>query len=41
MIKLAKEIEAAEREIDVIIYRLFDLTADEIKLLEGSLDGQY
>jgi hypothetical protein len=41
VIKLTAEIESAEREIDAIIYRLFDLTADEIKLLEGSLEGQY
>jgi hypothetical protein len=39
--KLTAEIEAAEREIDAIVYRLFDLTPDEIKLLEDSLDGQY
>jgi hypothetical protein len=24
-----------------IVYRLFDLTADEIALLEASLEGQY
>jgi hypothetical protein len=39
--KLAAEIEAAEREIDAIVYRLFDLTPDEIKLLEDSIAGQY
>jgi hypothetical protein len=38
---LAAEIAAAEREIDVIVYELFDLTADEIALLESSLEGQY
>ena len=38
---LTDEIEKAEREIDKIVYRLFDLTADEIKLLEASLEGQY
>lgn len=32
---LTDEIEKAEREIDKIVYRLFDLTADEIKLLEA------
>jgi len=34
-------IEKAEREIDTIVYRLFDLTHDEIALLEGSIAGQY
>jgi hypothetical protein len=34
-------IEEAEREIDAIVYRLFDLTAEEIRLLEDSLQGQY
>lgn len=38
---LTDEIEKAEREIDKIVYRLFDLTADEIKLLEASLEGQH
>jgi len=41
VIKLTAEIEAAEREIDAIVYKLFDLTPDEIALLEGSLEGQY
>jgi hypothetical protein len=41
VIKLTTEIEAAEREIDAIVYKLFDLTPDEIKLLEASLEGQY
>jgi hypothetical protein len=41
VIKLTAEIEAAEREIDAIVYKLFDLTPDEIKLLEDSLEGQY
>lgn len=39
--KLNAEIEAAEREIDAIVYRLFDLTPDEIALLETSIAGQY
>lgn len=39
--KLTARIEAAEREIDAIVYKLFDLTPDEIKLLEDSLEGQY
>lgn len=38
---LTAEIEAAEREIDAIVYRLFDLTDDEIELLEESLAGQH
>jgi hypothetical protein len=33
---LATQIETAEREIDAIVYRLFDLTADEIALLESA-----
>ena len=41
VIKLTAEIKAGEREIDEIVYKLFDLTPDEIKLLEGSLEGQY
>jgi hypothetical protein len=39
--RLTAEIEAAEREIDAIVYRLFELTPDEIALLEASLEGQY
>ncbi|MGO9475277.1 MAG: Eco57I restriction-modification methylase domain-containing protein, partial [Rhodomicrobium sp.] len=39
--RLSSEIEAAEREIDAIVYKLFDLTQDEIALLEASLAGQY
>jgi hypothetical protein len=39
--KLGTEIEKAEREIDAIVYRLFDLTPEEIKLLEDSIAGQY
>ena len=38
---LTAEIEAAEREIDAIVYRLFDLTPEEITLLEASIEGQY
>ncbi len=37
--RMTAEIEAAEREIDAIVYRLFDLTSDEIGLLEASLAG--
>ncbi len=35
--RLSAEIERNEAEINAIVYRLFDLTPDEIKLLEGSL----
>jgi hypothetical protein len=35
------EIEKAEREIDAAVYRLFDLDAREIALLEVSIAGQY
>jgi len=38
---LDAEIEKAEREIDAIVYCLFDLTPDEIALLEASIAGQY
>lgn len=38
---LDAEIQKAEREIDAIVYRLFDLTPDEIALLEASIAGQY
>lgn len=39
--ELTDRIAAAEREIDQIVYALFDLTPDEIALLEASLEGQY
>ncbi len=39
--RMTAEIEAAEREIDAIVYRLFDLTPDEITSLETSLAGQF
>ena len=35
--KFDAEIEKAEREIDAIVYRLFDLSPDEIALLESSI----
>ena len=38
---LTTDIDAAERKIDKIVYALFDLTPDEITLLEASLAGQY
>ena len=41
VIRHRAEIKAAEREIDAIVYKLFDLTPDEVRLLEDSLDGQY
>lgn len=39
--RLTAEIEAAEREIDSIVYGLCDLRPDEIALLEASLERQY
>lgn len=36
--KLDEEITKTEREIDAIVYRLFDLTPDEISLLETSIE---
>lgn len=39
--RLSTEIAQAEREIDAIVYRLFDLTPDEITLLEASIAGQH
>jgi hypothetical protein len=38
---LTDQISAAEREIDAIVYSLFDLSVEEIALLEKSLAGQY
>ncbi|QDZ03047.2 N-6 DNA methylase [Nitratireductor mangrovi] len=38
--RLTAGIEAAEREIDRLVYKAFDLTPDEIELLEKSLEGQ-
>jgi hypothetical protein len=40
VIRLSSEIAAAEREIDRLVYEAFELTADEIVLLETSLEGQ-
>ena len=37
---LDAKIETAEREIDAIVYRLFDLTPEEITLLETSIAGR-
>ena len=39
--RLTAEIAQAEREIDAIVYCLFDLTPDEIALLEASVAGQH
>jgi hypothetical protein len=38
--RLTAEIEAAEREIDRLVYDAFDLAPEEIALLERSLEGQ-
>ena len=35
--RLIAEIETAEREIDAIVYRLFDLSKDDIALIESSI----
>ena len=39
--RFTAEIAAAEAEIDRLVYEAFDLTPDEIALLEHSLEGQY
>ena len=39
--RLSAEIESAERDIDAIVYELFDLTPAEIGLLESSLRTQF
>jgi hypothetical protein len=39
--RMSADIEAAEREIDAAVYWLFDLTPDEIALLEASLTAQH
>ena len=31
---LKRQIEATDREIDSLVYRLYDLTEDEIKIVE-------
>ncbi|MGI8840279.1 MAG: hypothetical protein ACR2F8_05800 [Caulobacteraceae bacterium] len=38
---LTAAIAAAEREIDAVVHELFDLTAEEVVLLEGSLAARY
>ena len=37
VVELTAEIKAAEHEIDQIVYRLFDLTPDEVALIEASV----
>ncbi|OAI31798.1 hypothetical protein A1351_00140 [Methylosinus sp. R-45379] len=39
--RLSAEIESREREIDAIVYDLFDLSTEEAALLEATLAGQY
>ncbi len=39
--RLTNEIQAAGREIDATVYKLFDLRPEENALLEASLTGQY
>lgn len=39
--RLSAEIAAAERAIDALVYRLFDLTPDEITLLQASIAGRH
>jgi hypothetical protein len=41
VLKLDTKIKNAECEIDSIVYRSFDLTSEEIALLEASIAGQY
>ncbi len=41
VVSLTSDIEAAEREIDRLVYELFELTTEEVALLETSLAGQY
>ena len=39
--RLSAKVATAEREIDAIVYGLFDLTPEEIVLLEASIAGQH
>ena len=39
IVRLSAEIAAAEARIDGIVYELFELTPDEIALLEASVQG--
>ena len=36
-----REIDAAEREVNEIVFGLFQLAPEEIALIEGVLQGQY
>jgi len=38
--RLATEVKAAEREIDRLVYEAFEVTPEEVVLLEKSLTGQ-
>ena len=33
--RMQRQIEAADREIDGLVYELYDLTKEEIKIVEG------
>jgi hypothetical protein len=37
---LLKKIDATDELIDQIVYRLYGLTEDEIKIVEGSISGE-
>jgi type II restriction/modification system DNA methylase subunit YeeA len=37
---LLKRIEATDKLIDQIVYKLYGLTKDEIKIVEGSISGE-
>ena len=37
--RLRREIEAADREIDQLVYELYGLTEDEIKIVEEAVRG--
>ena len=38
---LSQQIKESEREIDALVYRAFDLTPEEIALLESSIADQF
>jgi hypothetical protein len=35
----ARQIEATDREIDALVYELYGLTAEEIAVVEGAVNG--
>lgn len=37
---LMEKIKATDRLIDLIVYKLYGLTADEIKIVEGSAEAE-